>query len=571
MTGAPGARQHLTRRLASIDVAYGGELVRRYRLTYGEVSQRADFLTSVTECVENGAGQETCLGPTSFSYNEPEPSYFASVSQYQEVPGVAATFGGGPVKKNDAQRRAQARAKQTLLIDFNGDGITDFLYPDTNNDWSLLVGTGSTDALFHGPYPVDADFRCITPASVGDFNADGRSDILDGCSEGSAVRIWYGTGTTDHPFNALQYTVPDLEDGSVMFPADMNADGISDIIGCETFKPVLALMDLGATLGATYDGPNFLQAPAPGVLACNFKSGERLPAPLLLDLDGDGAPNWLIRSGDKVDVLSIDRDPNTAEPAFSWQFTGLPTFAHEPRNLLGGPMRVMDLNGDGLQDVLQHVAWLADGVKQEKRTDDAKPDQLAVTSTLWLNEGDLAFRKLPAYIPDVESGVYGFPEPWLFAPYEGVSGEFFDVARVLDYDGDGRDEILSLVNTGTEVGWYVLDDEASTSTDSFVLKFKASAVPGLPVEAAWVEDGSAPMFADFDSDGAIDALFFRHVAGDGEFRLIRGTTPARYLLSSVTDGLGNRVEVTYDNDGSSYTPGETCDPHTRCLPRAGSW
>src|SRR5690606_17092657 len=99
-------------------------------------------------------------------------------------------------------------------------------------------------------------------------------------------------------------------------------------------------------------------------------------------------------------------------------------------------------------------------------------------STLWLNDGDLALKKLAAYIPDVENGVYGFPEPWLFAPYQGVSGEFFDVARVLDYDGDGRDEILSLVNTDTEVGWHVLDDEASTSTDSFVLKFKASAVPG---------------------------------------------------------------------------------------------
>src|SRR5690606_36307740 len=127
--------------------------------------------------------------------------------------------------------------------------------------------------------------------------------------------------------------------------------------------------------------------------------------------------------------------------------------------------------------------------------------------------------------PRIEEGILEFDDKWTTSNFEGVSGEFFELSRVIDYDGDGRDDLITAVNTDDERQWYLVQPEGPHNSASSVVNFRGTPIDGLPTSSAWLEDGSPPMFADFNADGAVDALFFRRSELGGSFLIRWGQTP----------------------------------------------
>jgi FG-GAP-like repeat len=107
--------------------------------------------------------------------------------------------------------------------DFNGDGKTDMIVTSsTGSDWYFSTGPGTWTLKYRRPdLPLGA--ATFVP---GDFNGDGKTDVIITTATGS---YWYfsnGDGTWTAP-----YIRGDLPLGAVSYvPGDFNGDGKTDVI-----------------------------------------------------------------------------------------------------------------------------------------------------------------------------------------------------------------------------------------------------------------------------------------------------------------------------------------------------
>jgi hypothetical protein len=114
--------------------------------------------------------------------------------------------------------------------DFNGDGIDDLLWrSDTGLLTNWLAAPANEIGFTHNhaaTVMVPTDWKV---ASVGDFNGDGRSDILWRQDSGQ-LTVWLGAanGTfTDNSANASTFVATDW---AVIGTGDFNGDGNEDIL-----------------------------------------------------------------------------------------------------------------------------------------------------------------------------------------------------------------------------------------------------------------------------------------------------------------------------------------------------
>jgi hypothetical protein len=115
--------------------------------------------------------------------------------------------------------------------DFNGDGYGDILWRNTNGDTSIWLMTGNAtqvsvlSATDLGQVPTD-----WSVAQTGDFNGDGKADILWRNTDGD-TSIWLMTssGTQMQVLSATDLGVIPMS-WTIAGTGDFNADGNSDIL-----------------------------------------------------------------------------------------------------------------------------------------------------------------------------------------------------------------------------------------------------------------------------------------------------------------------------------------------------
>jgi len=126
-------------------------------------------------------------------------------------------------------RRLNAFTFKMLPGDFNGDGIvdlaTDALRP--NGSERPVVALGRGDGTFGAPVEIADAFGA--PLTVGDFNKDGRLDLIASLELG-ASSVWFlpgnGNGTFGTPVQIGGATEPTLK---FAFTADFDGDGNLDV------------------------------------------------------------------------------------------------------------------------------------------------------------------------------------------------------------------------------------------------------------------------------------------------------------------------------------------------------
>ena len=287
----------------------------------------------------------------------------------------------------------EVRLQEAAHNDFNGDGFSDILWRNDNGtvtDW--LGGTNGGFTANNGNLfaSVPTDWKV---AATGDFNGDGREDIL-WRHDGGVLTDWLGNGSGGFTANSanLFATVP--IDWKVAGTGDFNGDGKSDILWRHDGGALTNW--LGTSNGGFVANDANVLASVPTdwkVVGTGDFNGDGL-SDVLWRHDGGALTNWL---GTPTGGF-VANDANVlATVPLEWKVVG-----------------TGDFNGDGLTDIL----W--------------RHDTGYITDWLGTSTG--------GFVTNDANALAGVPLDW-------------QVVGTGDYNGDAIDDILWRQDTGQVTDW----------------------------------------------------------------------------------------------------------------------
>jgi phospholipase C len=122
-----------------------------------------------------------------------------------------------------------ANPTQLATGDFNGDGKLDMAVVNgSNHTIQILLGNGDGTFTTGAAFVVGSSVTSVpTSIAVGDFNEDGKLDLLVGVSPDSIVDVFAGDGTGNF---TLANTLTSIVNPVSLAVSDLNQDGFSDFI-----------------------------------------------------------------------------------------------------------------------------------------------------------------------------------------------------------------------------------------------------------------------------------------------------------------------------------------------------
>ncbi len=227
-----------------------------------------------------------------------------------------------------------------ILADVNGDRKMDIIVvnsgPDSNGNSTVGVMLGNGDGTFQPAVTYDTGDPRSSTVAVGDFNGDGKLDLVLGNSGiANSVSALLGNGDGTFQPAVVYSTGSDYDNPSMpILISDLNRDGNGDVIVLTQFSIAVLLGNSGGTL-----------QPVTDFFAVN---GGPFTSLALADLNHDG----------NLDAVTLDCDDYcVGAEASIWFGSAAGTFGGNNRIGGGGgnsqaPIVVADVNGDGIPDLI---------------------------------------------------------------------------------------------------------------------------------------------------------------------------------------------------------------------------
>ncbi|SFC89679.1 toxin TcdB middle/N-terminal domain-containing protein [Pseudoalteromonas denitrificans] len=533
-----GQKYQQTQRLAGVTVAVskgGSHFANRYYdIGYSTTHNRLSYIDTITECI---AENTHCAKPVTFNWSV-------------ELGGgnvTLPTFSGS----NPVDISTDHNGGYTRILDFNGDGISDFIEPKTDTSWQVTFGKKSRE----GGYTTETvslsgsnnqDNYAFEYAKVVDINGDGRQDLLIPSYVGTQTQwhgIFYSPGVREvnecetesgHEYLCSIESKAHTLIGELVLPAatadakdvnfaDINGDGLLDM----TYKITLSdktspqksgsisskiHVNLNQSIDVNAGTTNNYFAAIKGIYTSPTDGSDgqsEIKDLVWLDANGDGLTDILV----KLILYKLDEmnTCNNGEPCLypngsktvlllnqGGQFT-----SHDTEISSLYKMKLADFNGDGMADILYPSS-----------------------GTVRISTGE------------------GFMPGIVVEALKGLEEKDY---MLMDFDMDGHTDLLTY-NNNNNSSWFVKRFNPTTKG------FEASNAYGLQSSFAFEKkDTDIIQYGDFDGDGALDWARLRDNKWSLYYR-INTSNSKNNVIKHFIDGMGNQTGVTYKplTDSSVY-------------------
>jgi len=514
-------------RIQSITVENAGYTVRSYNLGYKDSEVVSDDagnsipvnlsrLISVQEC------STVCLPATQFTW--------ASATQ--------VGFGTRTVASLGAAGR-NAKIVNLVPLDINGDGCTDFAWmeQEQGNLWQVKLryaisdcAGGWTAGKFLGTpnsedYLVDAHSSDRPGIQAADFNADGRADLMY-TLDGNTWQVFPSVPQLDGSWRLSVVGLPALTTGDTAVFMDTSGDGLADkatlsnLGGSITINKLIHDSNELPTSSHYYKFNPAVQtlsaspatASAIQLVCCSATSGNPFAGGSVAgDLNGDGVTDLILRTNG---TMSFPFFAQVKGNQFDLVQNAIPSTKGQIYGLDGST--TVDLNGDGLPDLVYRDLYAADGTTQTGAGD----------FTIQINKGGVfdTPKKVPSLLGTQLNGLFSF----------------------VDYNHDGFADLLYYDYVNHNVKVVLWDNSAGN--------FTTLLQPGITWTQSYHNgDGKYDWIGDYrlldiDGDGQLDYVERETTAMDQiAVRFAKGANQPRHVITGIVNGLGATTAITYEN------------------------
>jgi len=303
-----------------------------------------------------GRGDGTLIGPPAYAVNAGMQASYPTSLATADFNGdgkpdlaVAAgelwillSQGGGSFKTpvaipnpTSAPNTMGVKVSSVAAGDFNGDGKQDLVVGDANGS-GVYVLLGNGDGTFKAPVEY-AMGGSITSVAVADFNGDGKLDIA-ACGMGAAgVLLGNGDGT----FQSVKSLTGFGNWPYWLTVGDFNKDGKPDIAIANQGTPGVGT-DIGGVLVYLGNGDGTFQSPV------SYPGGRYPSFIVAADVNGDKVPDLIVAAENPNFTTNFQFDIGVLLGKGDGTFG--PTSLN-PTDATPVYISVADLNGDGKQDL----------------------------------------------------------------------------------------------------------------------------------------------------------------------------------------------------------------------------